>query len=191
MLKNLPLNLLFLLIGIILGIYFNIFIENYIPLNFSNTINLTINPSIILSTLVTVAVAYYVARVLSQQNEKEKQERLLLIEYFKDFQTQCTERVNKILDYSSFNAAVFSEFKFLRTKLNSSIKLSEQQNFVSTEISSKLHDTLTSLWELLTDESNYENRGIKAEHKSSVNNKMIEIDESIFKIIVEINKVKK
>ncbi len=184
-------NLVFLLVGIILGFYFAVFIEHYIPLNFSNTINLTINPSIIFSTLVTAAVAYYVAKVLSQQNEKEKQEKYLLIEYFKDFQAQCTATVNKVVDCSSFNnTLIVSEFKFLRAKLYSSIKLAEDQNFVDEKISSKLHKTLTDVWELLTDESNYSDSGIKAEHKSSANNKMIEIDESIFKIIVEINKAK-
>ncbi len=178
------------MIGIILGFYFAIFIEHYIPLNFSNTINLTINPSIFLSTLVTIAVAYYVARVLSQQNETEKQEKHLLIEYFKNFQTQCTETVNKILDCSSFDTAFFQKFKFLRKKLDSSIKLAKHQNFVDEEISVKLHETLTDVWELLTNESNYDEDGIKAEHKSLANNKMIEIDELIFKIIVEINRIK-
>lgn len=182
----------YILYGIVLftlGFYANIIATNYLPFNFSKTINLTVNPSSIFSILITVALAYYVTRVLSQQNEQEKQEKYILIDYFKDFQKQCITTIYKILDCNEFNSALtISEFKFLRQKLHSSIELAKLQKFVNENISSKLHSKLTDIWELLTDESHYDTLGLKQEHKSLVRTQMIIIDELIFKIIVEINR---
>lgn len=191
MLKNLD----FLLIGIILfifGFYSAVFVELVMPFNFSETITIVVNPLSILSIIATVLLAFYITRVLTQQNEKDNQEKRLLIEYFKDFKIQLDVKTNKILDQNKFNSSLnVSEFKFLRAKLYSSIELAKHQNFVNKEISVELHKTLTNIWELLTDESHYEEQGLKQEHKSSVCSQLIKIDELIFKIIVEINKAKR
>lgn len=188
---NLALFSIVSIVSFVLGFYVSIFIAKHVPFHYSETINIIVNPLSIFSIIITVVLAYYVTRVLAQQNEKDNQERLLLIEYFKDFNVQFSVKIGKILNQSEFNASLnASEFKFLRKKLYSLIKLARQQKFADEHISSKLQQKLTYIWKLLTDESHYNKQGIKQEHKSAVHTHMIKIDELIFKIIVEINRAR-
>ncbi len=176
-------NVLFVLFFTVLGFFIGIY--NYTPFEFQKTVNIVINPSI----LITVLLTYYVARTLFKLNEKEKQEKSLLISYFQDFQKQLNKRI--VINSNFDNSAIASNFKFLRMKLHSSIKLASERKFIdsSNEINKKLEDMLTDIWELLSDDAHYNNeKKLIAEYKSGAENKMICIDELIFNIIIEINK---
>lgn len=136
-------------------------------------------------------LAVYITRILTPQNEKDKQEKILLIEYIKNFQTQLHAKSNAIIGCESFNSSLFNNhFKVLRQKLHSSLSLAEKRNFISNddEISTNLKQAVTNILEILTDESHYNIDGIKIESKTIVESHIIKTDELVFEIISTINK---
>lgn len=175
---------LVLLTIFVLLVVLPVFVYYCTPFSFSKIINITLNPSII----ITAILAIYVTGVLAKQNDRDKQGKELLIEYFKDFQQEFHKRKLEILNHKTYDAPLFnSHLKFLRIKLRSSIKLAEQDK---TDNAKALHEKIKSIWEILTDESHYDEQGLKLEYKTKIDFYIVEVDELIFFIIKEINKTK-
>lgn len=189
------------LIAFLGGFYVCILIKKISSLSISNSINFEVNPLEVFSVIITVLLAIYVTRTLSKQNDKEKEEKLLLVKYFKDLKDLINFKLEKILEQENYDTQITkSDLKVLRKKLNSFIQLAEKYKFIQAndEISVKLKENLTDIWELLTDTPKKVNgrantevkqgiESIRIERKSSVETKVVMIDELIFELIIKIN----
>jgi len=171
-----------------IGIIITILFKKYSIFSLSNSINVEVNPFDVLGMALTFFVAFYVTRKLTKDNEREKAEKELLISYFKDFRNNLKETINRILEEELFDTIdTKSKLKILRKTLLSNINLSESYSFIdkNSNISKNLTEYLTDLWELSTDKPRPDKMEIT---KQDIMKKLIQIDEEIFKIILEINK---
>ena len=170
------------------GVVLVVVLKRYSHFLLSETINVEINPLDVLGMGLTFFVAVYVTRKLTKDNEREKAEKELLIDYFKDFRDELKEVIDKVLEENMFDTTYAkSKMKILRKTLLSNIELSLKYSFIkeSSSSSKNLTEYLTDLWELTTDRPE---QGKMEIIKQEVMKKLIKIDEEIFEIILEINK---
>jgi len=200
MLKNLKI-IIFTILGIFIGFYACIFFKKHTFLTISNSISIEIDPLEILSLLITILLAIYVARILSKQNDSEKNEKDLLIQYFSDFRIQLSSKISKILEQEAFESiGTASEMKIIRKKLDSIVGLAVQYKFIklndntSVELQSKARD----LWELLTNTpkkaASNANATVKdgiarlrLEQINKAETTLIEIEKLLFDLTIKIN----
>lgn len=193
------------LISFVLGGVFCILIKKMSAFSIDTSISIELNPLDIASFIITVGLAYYISKVLTKQNEKEKEEKLLISKSISKFQIELDKGIHDILERNEFNT-VFSrsKFKILRSKLSSIVKTAEKYELIDKNIgaSVSLKEELTNIWELFT------NTVIPAELagerttsttpsdreveiiaiNTSTELKLIKMNELIFEFIIEINK---
>lgn len=174
------------------GVIVTILLKKWSVLHISNEVGLKLNPFEIISIIVTVLLAIYITRKLSKDNEIDKSQKQLLIDYFYDFRKKASITISNILEKNAFDTIeTKSALKILRKTLQSIIDLAENYSFIekNSDLTQQIKEKLTDIWEILTDtpkrgedETNIE------EKKQLVEKYMIEIYKLIFQINFEISK---
>lgn len=201
MLKDYKL-ILSVIVGILIGVCLNLFIKKYSTLHIESNISFEINPLEIFSILINIFLAIYITRNLSKQNDLEKTEKELLINYLKEFQIEFSNKIDKLIESTDFETPITNScFKTLRTRIYSILKLAEENNLTTNadETSAKIKQKISDIWELFTDTprnaSQRTNQATKdgiavlrLEKISKIEATSIEFDELIFQLIIKINR---
>lgn len=201
MLKNYKI-ILPLLLGILIGVCINLLIKKYTTLYIENDVSFEINPLEVFSILINIFLAIYITRNLSKQNDLEKSEKELIINYLKDFQVEYNARINKILECADFETPITNScFKTLRMKINSILSLAEESKLIieNEQTSLRIKQKVTDLWELFTNTPKNANaranratqEGIatlRLEQIGKIEIALIELDKLIFELAMKINR---
>jgi hypothetical protein len=190
------------LCGILSGLYLAIIAKKIFSFSINPNIGFEINPFELFSIATNIILAIYIARTLSKRNDIEKTEKDLLIEYFKDYKKDFTNKINTLLNQGEFiSPKTNSDFKVLRKRLKVLIGLSNEYNFipVNDELTNLASDIVKSVWQSFTDiprattddvpaEIRSDLERIRVEKINSIEVNTIELDKVIFNIIIKINR---
>lgn len=201
MLKNYKF-ILAIVLGILIGVCLDIIIKKYSTLYIQNDISFEINPLEIFSILINIFLAIYITRNLSKQNDLEKTEKELIINYLKEFQSEYNNKVNKLLECDDFESPNTNAcFKTLRTKINSILTIAEENNLIikNDTTTTLIKDKVTDVWELFTGTPKTANpkanqatkEGIatlRLEKIGKIECASIELDKHVFELTMKINR---
>jgi hypothetical protein len=194
--------ILALIIGILLGVCLNIVIKKYSTLYIQNDVSFEINPLEIFSIIINIFLAIYITRNLSKQNDLEKSEKELIINYLKDFQSEYNLKVNKLLECDDFESPNTNAcFKILRTKISSILSIAEDNKLIEKNdaTTTLIKEKVTDVWELFTGTPKTANskanqatkEGIallRLEKIGKIECASIELDKQIFDLTMKINR---
>jgi hypothetical protein len=201
MLKNYKL-ILSLIVGILIGVFLNLLIKKHSTLHIESDVSFEINPLEIFSILINIFLAIYITRNLSKQNDLEKTEKELLINYLKEFQVEFSNKIDKLIESPDFETPITNScFKTLRTKINSILTIAEENNLITNndETSSKIKQKISDIWELFTDTPRNANQRtnqptrdgialLRLEKISKIEASSVEFDKLLFQLAMKINR---
>lgn len=201
MLKNNKL-IISCIVGILIGVCLNLLIKKYSNLYIENKISFEINPLEIFSILINVFLAIYITRNLSKLNDLEKTEKELIINYIKDYKSEFSNKINKLIEQENFeNPITNSNFKVLRTRISSILSLAIEHKFIekTDENVVDINKKVTDIWELFTDtprKANSKNtvavkndiERLNLEKTTKIETSTIELEKLLFQLIMKINK---
>lgn len=201
MLKNYKL-ILSVIVGILIGICLDLIIKKYSNLHIENDVSFEINPLEIFSILINIFLAIYITKNLAKQNDLEKTEKELLINYLKEFQTEFISKIDKLIESADFETPITNScFKTLRTKINSILTIAVESNLIedTDETSSKIKQKISDIWELFTDTPRNANPRtnqatkdgiaiLRLEKISKIEASSVEFDKLIFQLAMKINR---
>lgn len=190
------------IIGVLIGVCLNLIIKKYSTLSIENQVSFQINPFEIFSILINVFLAIYITRNLSKLNDLEKTEKELIIGYIRDYKTEFSNKINKLLEQENFeNPITNSNFKILRTRISSILNLATEYNFIikSDETVNDINKKITEIWELFTDAPKkvspkapnavkVDIERINLEKTTKIETSIIELEKLLFQLIIKINK---
>jgi hypothetical protein len=194
-------HLISFLLGTLAGFFIYTFITNSWQLKITPDMGFQIDPTGIISLIISVILAVYVLRKLSKKDEGEKVERNLLINYFTTFQTELEARLKNIAKGGSKFDFVNALLKRYGMRMEELFRLAIEHGFLKegSDVQALFYDKFKKLRELLTNtpKTGAIEDGIRLENgelhfsdsqtdKISVTNS--EINSTIFKIVVEINR---
>jgi len=202
MLKKIIKPLIIASFSFLTGFYFCILIKRYTVLTLNPQASIEINPLEIITTAITIFLAIYVTRTLGKQNDLEKNEKELLIEYLSEFKKLTSEKIYSILKEENFDTSkTKSDLKILRKKASSIINLGTTFNyFDKTDVlATELNDRVRDIWELLTDCPKKINgratvsvkegvERLRLEQINKVEMALIDIEQIVFNLTMKINK---
>lgn len=189
-------------VGMLVGVFLTLLLKKYTSLYIDGQISFEINPLEFFSIIINVFLAIYITRNLSKLNDLEKTEKELIINYIKDYKSEFSSRINKLIEEDSFeNPITNSNFKVLRTRISSILSLAIEHNFIqkSDETVVECYKKVTDIWELFTDAPRKPNpratkavkedlERLKLEKITKIETSSIELEKLLFQLTMKINK---
>ncbi|MGL2967120.1 hypothetical protein [Flavobacterium sp. XGLA_31] len=190
------------IIGVLIGVCVSLLIKKYSSLYIQSQVGFEINPLEIFSILINVFLAIYITRNLSKLNDLEKTEKELIIGYIKDYKSEFSNKINKLLEQGNFESPITnSNFKILRTRISSILNLATEHNFIikSDETVVDINKKITEIWEFFTDAPKKVNpkspnsvkvdiERINLEKTTRIETSTVELEKLLFQLIIKINK---
>ncbi|PVH26999.1 DEAD/DEAH box helicase family protein [Sphingobacterium corticibacter] len=188
--------------GFAIGIISLILFKKFSEFTLQDSITLGINPVEFVAIIINVLLALYIGKTIGKQNDSDRAEKDILISSYENFGNQVDNVVREFLDTRQFDTAIVrSQFKTLRRRRQSLEDLAAKYELktTGTEKDCPINKPLSELWELFTDsprtvssdaskELQDDVEYVNMQKISDIESKATEVSESIFEVIISINR---